>query len=84
MKRVALMVGATLGAAAFAFPTIGFARTRSPQGLAITCSALNSEYNKIDAMEPGTTNTGPVIEALEAKVIAKYNALGCTPVLPGT
>ena len=86
MKRVALIVGGALGAAAFAFPSIGFAgtHTHSPQGLAITCSALTIEFNKLDAMEPGTANTGAIIEALEAKVIAKYNGLGCSPTLAST
>lgn len=78
------MVAGALGAAAFAFPSVGFARSHSAAGLAATCSALNTAYGKLDAMEPGTANTGPIIEALEAKIIAKYNGLGCSPTLPST
>ena len=87
MKRVAVVVAGTLGAAAFAFPSIGFAKTHthSPGGIAAECQALTAEYNKFEAMEPGTANTSAIIEGLEAKVIAKYNGLGCgTTPLPST
>jgi hypothetical protein len=81
MKRVAVIVAGTLGAAAFAFPSMGFAHTHSAAGLAAECKALNAEYNKFESMEPGTANTSAIVEGLEAKVIAKYNGLGCSPSL---
>jgi hypothetical protein len=85
MKRVAVIVAGPLCAAAFLFPTVGFARTHSGAGLAAECSALNSAYNKLDAMETtATANSAPIIEGLEAKIITKYNGLGCSPTLPTT
>ena len=81
MKRVAVIVAGTLGAAAFAFPSIGFAKTttHSPGGIAKECSALNKEVTILTAKLAGSpsADAAAIYNALIDKAQAKEAALGC-------